>query len=259
MYDRFMTIRTLSFSLMSFFVFAFLFGGARQTFAATPVSFPPEAVGIDEETFQVLEDINGKGCNPDTSGQTNSCPAIAKELNGDIVFRAEAQGEMYRFQFVGAPGAWDGLLERYLPDNFYKADGKYYWVANGYALEMKKGKAFKKFMRRIGQYEPSYTGVSEEDFSSMLTTCEYYGGDRAPYDACVAKYERGQKIGERLQGKIVMRTQLDGSLYYVQPGGYQLFPIGTKKQIGQSLFSVIKQVAAEVSQEVMAVIPPVIE
>lgn len=208
-----------------------LTGFARPTQAAEgQMDVPSYALGITEETFAALSAINGKSCDPQTTGQSDSCPQLALDLNGRIVCRVEHFGELYRFQFVGDIGAWDGLLERYLPDNFYASGGKYYWVANGYKMQLTKGKAWKQFLRRVRHDFPARTAISEKDYLALNN-----GG---AHDTALT---------QRLAGHVIMRVESHGELEYVRAGVDEPTLPLLKRAKGHSFFEQVQNLAAGVS------------
>lgn len=226
------------------------FATAGTTHAA--VQLPQDAIGVSEETFQLLKSTQSVSCTPETVGKSDSCPEIAKKLNGKIIFRAETTGAMYRFEYVGGIGVWSGLLERYIPDGFYSVGHKHYWVANGYRMRIRKNGGFARFLERMQTYQPSHVGLSQSDFQSLFTTCEYYGGDKTQFDSCLKVVEHAHKLTTSLQGKVVIAAEGDGDAIYIQSPEllHYLSP--------NDFFKVVKGASMPIRGKVMKHIPRVL-
>ncbi|MFC1598117.1 hypothetical protein ACFL2M_01130 [Patescibacteria group bacterium] len=172
----------------------------------TVYNVPANAVGIDEALF---EDLSSSHCTYEYG-----CDPVIEYFKDSIVFRAQHFGELY---WVNTE---DGLptVNRYLPDGFYKAGKKYYYVSEGGRFRMRKGHAWNRMVEVAGG--GAVVPVSEYDFTSMLTTCENYSGvaDDPTYLACVDKYNHGQSLIRRLERKVIMRVEANGELYYVKSG-----------------------------------------
>jgi len=174
-------------------------------------TIPDGAVGISETTYQQLK--NAEYTDIENYDQ------ILYQYQNKIVFRADHFGEMYRVPFVGEKPY---NPTRYLPDGFYKAGNNYYWLSNGQKMRLPKNAEYSTIYNAITSETMDYVGITENDFSAMSQTCEYYGvGDAntdPTYLACLVEYNQGNELRETLQGKIIIRSGYDGSIFFVENG-----------------------------------------
>jgi len=198
-----------------------------EAYALNP---PQGAVEINDADLQVLLSASQTPCDPTTTGFEGSCSETAKKLNGKILL-LNTSGAMYRFYFIGDIGAWEGRLENYLPDGFYKVENKYYWVANNQKINLNKGKktAYKNFMERIREDIPSRTAISGEMYDAFFGEC-YATNSTQCNTQNLRKYMR------ILKGKVVMTTR-SGALAIIDPDGQQIFSIHNYKKFNQQIKS----------------------
>lgn len=210
---------------------------------AADITIPDGVIGITEETYHELKNAQ---CNADV------CDAIIQEFAGKIVMRVEQNGELYRVN------EGDGLpvLTRYLPDGFYQAGQKYYWLNNGTKVELKKGKAFKKILTRIQNGDSEITAISNDNFSKMLISCENYSGNPTDsnYMTCLEEYNIGKALKEKLTRKIIILPETNGVLYYVYPNNNGVVNL-TKRINGVSFYKFIKNNSIAVNKQLMHQIP----
>lgn len=170
--------------------------------AITPSIYAPEdVVGISEEIYTSLKNVT---CDYHS---TEACGPLVDQLAGSVVMRVEHAGEMY---IIREP--YDlPIIQTWIPDGLYSVDNKQYLVKNGYKILLPEGKKLKRLMTvaRNG----GATGISEEDFAALMTTCESADMN----DSCHTAYTRGQEIFAQLQGSIIMRVEHTGELYYINP------------------------------------------
>ncbi len=210
----------------------------------TSVDFPPDAIGVSEEQFQAIKDAT---CSYDY------CDPLIEQLQGKVIFRAERHGQMYKV----AEGDGVQKLRPFLPNGFYKAGKKYYYVANGFKIRLKKGSAYRTILQRAQDGSTMITPLSDYDFQGMVNTCEdyseLYGGTSDQYYECVEQNEVGQRVRERLQGTIVFGAQGTGQLYYLPYIGTSTpYPVVLDKKVDQkSFFAFVKDNALKVKKKQM--------
>lgn len=117
--------------------------------SARVVDLDPEAIGLTEADYYTLKDSHCYFSEADAPSDAVKsyhsgmfCDPLLAQLAGQIIFRAQHGGEMYRVN--DADG--DDSLIRYLPDGFYKAKNTLYWVANGERVRLPKGDAYRRVM-----------------------------------------------------------------------------------------------------------------
>lgn len=213
-------------------------------------AFPVDAIGLTEKDFNTFQ---YPAC------EATGCFTLKEQLAGKVIFRAETNGAMYRVN----QGDVSPVITRYLPDGFYVAGKKYYWMTNGSKVEIKKGKAFQTILNAVrhNPEERFVTPVSEKDFELLKLAEEGHGfaeEDRA-------RVEEGSRLFRRLAGSIVMRVEDKGQLVYVRPLRNELpaaieftgtlIPIEQKVYTSQSLYQFIRSEALRMPQAVMDEIP----
>lgn len=224
--------------------------------AAEVLNLPLGAVGLTEATYAELKDGH---CYypeyaPDDAVQVSDggyCDAIVARFYGQIVFRAEHFGEMYQINTGdGAP-----TLMRYLLDGFYKANKKYFWVADNQRVRIKANNFYTRILLTAQAHPASVVPISHDDFFAMLTTCEGpYEGipfDAAAHEECLARIEQGNALYYRLARQVVLDVQNTGALYYIPQNsglGPQLLPDMT--------FTSVKEFAAPVKLHVIKKLYP---
>lgn len=205
----------------------------------------PDPVAVTEAQYAQLktetcENPEGGYCIPDFLGS----------LAHRVVQRVESNDQLY---WINTGDGADSVLP-YLPDGFYKTGKKKlgtrkYWVVmDGVKRRIKKGNTYARVQQMLANQHGR--GISETDFQSLLTSCEYYGGDMIPYTECVAIYNRGQELLEELAGTIVQRVEGDGSLHYIPTTGGNAIELGRRVE-GTSLFKFAKKKAQKVSAKKM--------
>jgi hypothetical protein len=132
--------------------------------------------------------------------------------------RVEAHGEQYWINTSdGLP-----LVNRYLPNGFYRSGKKLFWVQEGFRTQIRKREAFATILHKAQQMDGNVTPISNADFDRMLQSCEYYGtgspATDAVYQACLDDVAQGRTIHTELAGSIVMKVQDAGQLFYVPAG-----------------------------------------
>jgi hypothetical protein len=173
------------------------------------VRFPDGAAGISEGAYRQLKNAEFI--------DIEHYDEILWYYQDKVVFRANHRGEMYKVHL----GADLHGLTRYLPDGFYKAGKDYYWLADGFKVKLPKGQEYETIVQHVSAKTMAYQGISEENITAMGMYCGGYDGDiseienTSPYQDCLAAREWGSTLREQLRGKILMRTGLDGSLYFV--------------------------------------------
>lgn len=153
------------------------------------ISIPKGAVGISEATYQELKQAQFI--------DAENYDQILCAYQNKIVFRAEHAGEMYRVNLSASLPA----LTRYLPDGFYKAGQKYYWVNAGTKYRMKKGHAYEKIFTAVNATDnkaADIIGLTASDFTSMQQ-----------------KDSQGVALYQNLSGRIVLNAEGAGELYYI--------------------------------------------
>lgn len=172
------------------------------------------AIGITEETYHTLLDSHCYYTElaPDDAVYTSNgvlCDASIVPFANKVVFRAQHLGEMYRLY----TGDGKNTMQRYLPDGFYKAKNKYYWVADNEVVRITKNNFYKRILLTVQRNSASSTPISLEDFSLFLANCEAY--NNMPIDpACLRRVEQGGLLHQRLARKIVLNVS-DGTLSYI--------------------------------------------
>ncbi len=139
--------------------------------SARVIDLDPEAIGVSEANFQELRtshcymnsvDAPDTAVSSEVSGML--CDPLLARLAGHIIFRAEHAGEMYQVN------DGDGLpsIVRYLPDGFYQANGKLFWVANGRRTRLPDGDSFRRILLTVQRTPSMATYVN----SDALTTAQ---------------------------------------------------------------------------------------
>lgn len=175
---------------------------------------PSDITGISEKTYTALKNAR---CDYES---TVRCGSLIDQLAGKVVMRTEHNGEMY---IVSEPFDLP-LIKRFLPNGFYaikQGDNKtYYLLIDGYKIFMTGKNAFQRLLD-IAKND-GVIPVSENDYGSLMMQCEYYP-DTNPnytlveYQTCIKKYDVGQELFRRLEGRLIMRVEKAGELYYVDP------------------------------------------
>lgn len=201
-------------------------------FVLPAVSFAKEIVGVTEATFQQLKD---SGCSYESQpGYVKTdygfCAPLIAQLKDSIVMRVEAHGEQY---WINTSDGFP-LVNRYLPNGFYRSGKKLFWVQEGFKTQIRKKQAFSTILHKAQQMDGNVTAISNADFDRMLQSCEYHGtGNPATdpqYTACVAEVEKGRATHTKLAGSIVMKVQDGGQLFYV-PAGDDTNPVNIAPRV----------------------------
>ena len=208
---------------------------------------PSNTVGVTELTYEALRSAH---CDI----EIGKCDAVLNEYTGKIIMRVEHRGELYQVN------TGDGLppLTRYLPNGFYQAGGKFYWVAAGTKVQLKKHNAYRKIVK-VAQRKPSaVVPLSDAQLGSMLTSCEYYGEGNAlldaEYQACITTQTAGQSLQTRLAGSVALLVEADGRLVYIHELSKTNNPTFLDEQSSAELFRLIKNESIGVQPKVMRAI-----
>lgn len=208
----------------------------------TVIDFPTGAIGVSEQTYQELQDAY---CTYDY------CDPLVERLHGKVIVRMHHHGEMYLVdRNDGVP-----RLRSYLPDGFYKAGKRHYYISNGFRIRLKKGSAYATILKHAQDGSVVITPVSAYDFQGMINTCEdyseIYGGDSSIYQECVVQSEVGAQVQERLQGRIILTVEGTGQMYYVPYSGLSTpYPVVLDKKVDQKpFFSFVKDNALPVKKK----------
>lgn len=230
-------IATLAVAIMSIVPFM---GHAKDL----QISLPDGAVGITEATYQELK-------NTVCTGGTPECGTLVDSLAGKIIFRAEHLGEMYivsEKDELPSP-----IIRRYVPNGFYKTrengKTKYFLVQDSYTIPLKKSNAFYR-LNNLAEND-TVVPVSENDFAAMGITCE------GSSESCLTQYALGQTLFKQLWGKMIMRVENNGELYYVNPfdnNASALIPFDNLTANSEKPFAKIKEYAVHVPASVMKLI-----
>lgn len=196
-----------------------------QSQAATIVA-PSNTIGVSEETFA---EVQAAHCYYD-----KPCDDIILQLKDYIVMRVEHYGELY--QINGGDGA--AAATPYLPDGLYRTPNgkKLTLVQDGTKIAtIKKGEAYKKLIALATSGDA--TAITETNYADMARTCEGEDVD------CLASYNRGQDLFSHLRGRLVMRVEENGELYFVDSGtdnGPSALHLIEKRVGTESLFHYLK-------------------
>lgn len=211
-----------------------LLGAFVVLISCNPLSvFAKEIVGITEATFNQLNQSHCAYSDQEGMIEASSggyCDPLVVQLQDAIVMRVEAHGEQYWINTA------DGLpiVNRYLPNGFYRSDKKLFWVQDGFRVHIPKKKAFATIMQSAQQQDTRVTPISNADFDRMLQSCEYYGSGNADtdatYQACVAQVALGRATHAKLAHSIVLKVEDAGKLFYI-PEGNETNPLGIEKRV----------------------------
>lgn len=194
-------------------------------------------------------------------------PAVATSAGtpfSTVNFRAEKNGEMYRLSTEGY-GTVDVLLERYLPDGIYRTSGKVYLVANGKKSLLRQGEVRRTILERVRNDYTFWSPVSEKDWDWYVYSCADMSQDAAKgfgniyFDFTLGRCRNlmvGQWESAGWGGKMVMRVERNGELYYIDSEFGHVIKIGKSKG-GESLMAKLTMYAQEVSRDVILNIPAV--
>lgn len=220
---------------------------------AAGVTLPPasEAIGITEATYQQLQEAHCYFEEEPNSVKTTlgrNCDPLVAKLEHNIVMRVEAHGEQYWIN------TGDGLpiVNRYLADGFYKAGKKHFLVTDGFRVRLQKGSAYQTVLSGVQSGDIRMTGISEEDFGTFYGIgCEEPGTEHI----CDEQVQRREELTEQLAGRIVMRAETDGSLWYLDVESQEFVEL-SEEMDGQSFFSFVKSESTPVSKSVMKEVVP---
>lgn len=203
--------------------------------AQTSYSLPDGAIGISEATYRELKQTTCTGYEDTNLGSQYTCPALAASLIDKIVIRSEHNGEIYQVvQLPDPSGDYANIvLKRYLPDGFYKANKKLYWISNNVKLKLEKESAYSMIVSAVkceDLYCMAYTGISEEDWGDMATN---------------------EDLRWQLRGKVLMRTEANGALYYVSNKKVNALSKLGETVNGKSLYKFLKRQAFSVKKNLI--------
>ena len=227
--------------------------------AENELTLPVDAIGISEATYSELQTLECTGYEDPNLGTQYSCPDLVADLLDKVIFRAEHLGEMYKVSYLSDPSGHYAtvVLKTYLPDGFYKANNKYYWISNNIKLRLKRGSAYSTLLSGIkcdDTYCMAYTGISKTNFETMLMSCEGYAENPDTdqlYQECITKYIQGEDLRWQLRGKVIMLTEANGELYYISNNDFNnLYELG-KKADNKSFYKFIKTQAITVNKNQM--------
>lgn len=224
------------------------------------IDLPEGAIGITEDTYADLKQFDGTYCNFDAEDECDNFESLMTGLFDKIIFRAEANGQMYRLVREGG-NPYDIFLDRYLPDGMYKSKGSLYWVANGYKTVLERGSVLDTIVERASQDAAAIAPTTESDFDQYWYDCEEIREDWADKDSafyqnlielCNEELSYGQWTKDGFQGKMILCVD-DGELYYVSTDSHIMeleSPLGE-----HSLYYGLRQEAEKVGRSVKNNIP----
>lgn len=240
---------------------------ANATYGANitsdPVSIPVDAVGITEEDFQTLKDAH---CYFEaTSGAVEIsegvyCDPLLAKLHDKIIFRAHHFGEMYWMNVA------DGLAtgpHRYLPDGIYKTHNRYFIVAQGIKKRLRRNAAYDQIVAfaQGGKEGKSFSvPMTEENWNAHVKTCAEIESewnaqrDNLPYSVLFGQCERNEIEGiwqsDSYLGRLILRVENNGSLYYVRSNNYWA-TVHVIERNDEAVINLAEDVASNVSQKIM--------
>ncbi len=208
---------------------------------------PVDTMSISELTFTQLQQAHCYFTSP------KHCDSIVEQYAGQIVQRVDTSGALYWINDA------DGLpiVNHYLPNGFYTGGSTTILAVNGFRYSLTADNAYDRLIRLVNQ--GGVTGVSEADFAALMKTCEKHQSVTSAlsqsYDTCVQERIRGKSLFGSLKGRVIMRANHHGELYYVHTDRRLATPI--QKKIGdQSLFEFIKDDATAVSKKKITQLVP---
>lgn len=190
---------------------ALLFVATSANAKTSPVSFPPNAIGVTEAVYEQLKNGNCYylDLGEESTGNTRTgafCDEIVARFETFVIFRAEDKGQMY---WVNTQ---DGLpiLNRYMPNGFYsvKENGttSYYWMKDGLRRKVNMNKNVYKQIRRHKAATPQHMAFSME---------------QGMYDFLTSDTVEAQLSRDSLKGQMFTVDGVNNALYYVTSTGVE--------------------------------------
>lgn len=224
------------------------------------INLPEDAVGVSENTYADLKRFDGDYCNFDAEDECDNFETLLTGLFDQIIFRAEANGQMYRLVREGY-NPYDIFLDRWLPDGMYKSKDSLYWVANGYKTILERGSVLSTIVDRASVDATAIVPTSESDFDQYWYDCaeireDWADKDSAFYQNLIGMCDEGLSYGQwtkdGFQGKMILCVD-DGDLYYVSTDSHIM---KLKKHLGEhSLYYGLRQEAEKVGRSAKNHIP----
>lgn len=193
------------------------------------VEMPVGTVGVSEATYA---HITTATC---TYEEYGGCDDVIESLDGKIISRVDANGELYQVQ-VGDGAA--GPVLRYIPDGFYRVGKKVYHANSGLLVRIKRGSAYKT-LRRVARSSVA-VGVSNADLGYLINPEHACDGN----ESCAAYWLN--RVSE-LEGSILLDVDT-ANVFYVKnnPNSGMLMPVS--KKVGKKSLFRYMQKNAEVIQ-----------
>ncbi|MFA6474795.1 MAG: hypothetical protein WCV88_01175 [Patescibacteria group bacterium] len=181
----------------------------------TVVNLTPNIIGVSESVYKELLNSHCYTANENvpsdavTTPLGRLCDPILNILEGKVILRAQHSGKMYWINTAnGLP-----IINRYLPDGFYKVKNRYYWIADGFKQKLSSKNIYSAFLEAAAVGDFRVTPASNLDIQALA--CLDFGEGPTCSSIISGHEELYEDLQQRLIGRVIMAVESDGELYFI--------------------------------------------